>query len=99
MTRARDPRGAYRDEERFIGKRESALRAWRFAGPLALVVVVALAVWLWFTAPLLIDPFTVLTCLFVLVVALVLAFVVAANERRYLRIIRRRDEDDDSGKR
>ena len=101
-------------EEAFVKKREKFARSWPLVGAAMLGVIFVFAAWLWFSTPLLINPWVVLsgldagsiedatitlmagmlplvmiTCLFLLVVALVLSFAAFANERRHIAIIRR----------
>lgn len=48
------------DGERFIAKRRSLLKAWRYVGPLLLVSIAGLAAYLYLNTPLMIDPFAVI---------------------------------------
>jgi hypothetical protein len=102
------------EEEAFVEKRAKFAHSWPFVGSVMLAVVLGFGAWLWFSNPLLINPWAVLsgldsdsieattitlmagmlplvmlTCLFLLVVALVLSFAAFANERRHIAIIRR----------
>jgi hypothetical protein len=102
------------EEEAFVEKRVKFARSWPLVGSAMLVLIFAFAAWLWFSNPLLINPWAVLsgldsntiedttltlmagmlplvmlTCLFLLVVALVLSFAAFSNERRHIAVIRR----------
>lgn len=101
-------------EEAFIKKRAKFAHSWPLVGSAMLAMVFGFGAWLWFSNPLLINPWAVLsgldsesiedttitlmagmlplvmlTCLFLLVVTLVLSFAAFANERRLIAIIRR----------
>ena len=48
-------------EQRFLQRRRQLLRAWSIAGPLLLVVLIVLCVWLFLAFPLMFNPFEVVT--------------------------------------
>lgn len=49
--------------ERFIAKRRSLLKAWRYVGPLLLVLIAGLATYLYLKTPLMINPFALVTAI------------------------------------
>ena len=48
-------------EKAFVEKRARFVRNWPVVGTAALIVVCGLAVWLWFSTPLLINPWAVIS--------------------------------------
>lgn len=46
-------------EQRFLDRRRQLLRAWSIAGPLLLVTLIGLCVWLFLAVPLMFNPFEV----------------------------------------
>jgi len=45
----------------YLAKRARLLSLWRWIGPLSLLAVVGLAAWIFFTSPLLINPYEIAT--------------------------------------
>lgn len=50
-------------EQTFIERRTRFIRAWKVAGPLLLIALLGLVLWLLLTRPLMINPWTVLAAL------------------------------------
>lgn len=49
------------EEQRFVEKRASLMRTWRYVGTIMLAMIIGFGVWLFFSKPLLADPFIVMT--------------------------------------
>lgn len=50
-------------EQRFITRRARLIRSWRYVGTLLLVMLIGLGAWLFFSRPLLANPFETMTLL------------------------------------
>ena len=46
-------------QQRFLDRRRQLLRTWRIVGPLTLVILIGLCVWLFLAFPLMFNPFEV----------------------------------------
>jgi len=49
------------EEQQFLAKRTSFVKTWRYVGALLLVMVIGLGMWLFWSKPLLANPFVVLS--------------------------------------
>lgn len=49
------------EEQRFVQRRSTLLRTWRYVGAILLATLIGLGVWLYLSKPLLANPFIVMT--------------------------------------
>lgn len=48
-------------DEEFLLRRQTCLKFWRFTGPLMIVLIIALIIYLYFNTPWLVNPYEVVT--------------------------------------
>lgn len=48
------------DEVRFLGRRRKLISAWRYAGPLTLLLIFGLAIFLGLRSPMMVNPFAII---------------------------------------
>jgi ABC-type transport system involved in multi-copper enzyme maturation permease subunit len=49
------------EDQRFLAKRARLVKTWRYAGAILIAMLIGLGIWLFFSKPLLANPFVVLT--------------------------------------